>query len=498
MLERLLTKESASRERGSAVSSLFRDWPRWSRGEGLVFVLFVALALSYVVFLPSFEGPDESEHARYIQAWAKGGDVHPVDPQEPLRWGYQVHQPPLYYAIAGGLARLLEVTFHERLLINQGQNPRYPFLRHDSAGQRFPYDDVHRGLHVLRLLSVLFGVLTFLVLQHGFRLLFPDEPASRTFLLAASMLAPNTLQLFGTVANDGLNMLFCAALLVLAIAIVRDPRPRFFLVAGACAGLAAISKITGFAALAVAGSVWAIDGLVNRRFGTYLRGMLFFLPPMALLIGPYFAANLAMYGDPIREGLTQQLFPAFYLQNDTRPLSMIMHIIGDQLPSLFAADLGWQTIRLEGLGRLLFWPWLLGVGVSGVLAWRRRGDPRRIPAERLVPTIALLSSLILLVAANREWGNLQVRHVWCLYPFTLAGIVYTLALFPMELRVWGRAATATALAGVLLVNVQVLFLFQEFFEPGKKIERLNRDYDTYLYTHMKDRRRAQMYLRYGR
>ena len=83
--------------------------------------LFAGLALGAVILLPSFEGPDESEHARYVQAFAEGGDVHPVDPDAPRRWGYQVHHPPLYYAIAGGAAPL------ESILIN-GKEPRVPPL----------------------------------------------------------------------------------------------------------------------------------------------------------------------------------------------------------------------------------------------------------------------------------------------------------------------------------------------------------------------------------
>ncbi len=463
-------------------------------------VLFVVLALSYVAFLPSFEGPDESEHLRYIQAWAQGEAVHPVDPQDRLRWGYQVHHPPLYYAIAGGLARLLGVTFHQDLMIDPLQNPRYPFLRHDLSGQRFPYDAVNRGVHALRLVSVLLGVLTFLVLQRGFRMLFPDEPASRMFLLAASMLAPNTLQIFAIVGNDALNMLFSAATLVLAIAIVRDPGPGpgVFLLAGCCAGLAALSKLTGLAALGVAGTLWAIDGLANGRVATYARGMLRFVPALLLVAGPYFAANQAWYGDPTRESLLRQLTPAFHL-DAPRPVSMVLGIIGVHLPYAFAADLGWQSIRLWGPGSwLCFWSWLFCVGASGMIAWRGRGDARRLPAELLVPVLAVGWGLILLVSANREWGNLQVRHVWCLYPFTLIGIVLVLQTLPSPVRAWGRSAAAAGLAGAVLLNLHLLTLFQAFFEPGDDRNRMNRDYYTFLYTQVRDQDRAERYLRYGR
>ncbi len=478
-------------------SPLLDRLPGWS-GEGLVLLLLLALSTAYVVGLPSFEGPDESEHARYVQAWAEGGDVHPIDPEQPLRWGYQVHHPPLYYALAGTLARGLGVTFHESLVINAAQNRRFPFLRHDTSGQVFPYDDVHRGLHLLRLFSVVLGVLTFFVLRHGFRLLFPDEPAARVFLLGAALLAPNTLQLFGIVANDALNLLLSSSLLVLAIRILREARPGIgaFALTGACAGLAVLSKLTGLAALAVAGSAWAVDALVNRRLGVYLRGMVGFLPVFLLLTAPWLAANVEWYGDPTRESLLRQLTPAFHL-GAPRPLAKVFEIIADHLPFQLAVDLGWQSIRLRELGSALFTPWLLGVLGSGALAFRRAGQERRLAAERLIPLIALVWSLVLLVVANREWTNLQIRHVWCLYPFTLAGVVYVLGLLPENWQRRGPVAAGAALAGLLLLNAHVLTIFREFYEPHSS-SRMNRDYYTYLYTQVRDRDRAQQYLRNGR
>ena len=89
-------------------------------------------------------------------AWAEGASVHPVDPNDPLRWGYQVFHPPLYYAIAGGAARLLDLSFADSLVINRTQNPRAPFLRHDVPGRRFPFSrsDRSRGFF----LSFLYGL----------------------------------------------------------------------------------------------------------------------------------------------------------------------------------------------------------------------------------------------------------------------------------------------------------------------------------------------------
>jgi hypothetical protein len=472
--------------------------PRWLTGEWLLLVLFVALGVVYVGVLPSFEGPDESEHARYVQAFAEGAVVHPVSPEAPLRWGFQVHHPPLYYWLAGTLARPAPLAFHESLVINRMQNPRVPFIRHDIPGQRFPFDTVGRSLRALRLLSLVFGIAAFLVLRWAFALLFPDEPASRCFLLAASFLAPNTLQIFSTVSNDGLGLLFSWCLLLLTIETVRHPGAgRFaFLLAGACAGLAVISKLTGLAAVALAGSVWAADAIWRGPPRRYAGGLLSFFAVFLLVAGPTFVMNVAWYGDPTRESLLRQLTPAYYLA-EARPLLRVLGILATHLPEQLAADLAWQTVRLPTVSAWLFWPWLASVLLSGVLAWRTRDARGQRAAEWLMPVLALGWGLALLVVANRHWSNLQIRHVWALYPFTLIGLVRSLQLLPVRVRAWGRPALGLALAGLLLLNAGVLMRFQEFYRPGKGT-LWDRDYYTFLYTHTRDPARAREYLRNGR
>ncbi len=48
-----------------------------SAAERTVLALFAVLTLAYAGLVPSFEGPDEPEHAAYVHAWAAGGTVVP-------------------------------------------------------------------------------------------------------------------------------------------------------------------------------------------------------------------------------------------------------------------------------------------------------------------------------------------------------------------------------------------------------------------------------------
>ena len=462
-------------------------------------LLSVALGAGYVVYLPSFEGPDEPEHARYVQALAEGATIHPVAEETRLRWGFQVHHPPLYYRLAGTVASLADLRFPDALVLNPAQNPQAPYIRHDLPGHRFPFDAVGRSLRALRLLSLLFGVGTFLVLRRVFALLFPQEPASRVFLLAASMLAPNTLQIFGTVSNDGLSLLFASALLLVSIASVRsqEPAPAAFALAGACAGLAVLAKLTALAAVAVAGSLWLLAALCSGRVRAYAWCLLcFFAPVFLLLVAPFFAQNAIWYGDPTRASLLQQLTPAYRLV-EARSLAEVLGLIVVHLPLQLAADLGWQTVRFGLLSAALFWPALAAILLSGVFAWRERDASGRRAVEWLVPVLCLFWALVLLVVANRSWTNLQIRHVWCLTPFLLVGVAAALRRLPAPIRARGRAAAAAAVAALLLLNAAVAVRFHGFYAPGPGT-LLDRDYHTFLYTHARDPRAAREYLRHGR
>jgi tetratricopeptide (TPR) repeat protein len=464
--------------------------------EALVFGIFVVFAGLYAVFIPSFEGPDESEHCRYIEAYAENAKIHPVDPKVPYRWGYQVHHPPLYYWLMGQYAKLVRPEFHAVLTANPWQNPRFPFIRHDLPGHRFPFDGVNRSLRLLRLPSVLAGILTFIIVCFAFRRLFPDDPTSRCFLLTTAMLAPNSLQLCGIVANDGLNLLFSATALYLALKTIQEEKPASstFFFAGLFVGFGMITKQTTLITLATVGTLWAVDAMGNRRLRVYLKGVLWFLLPLLILVIPYFYLSYAMYQDVTMEPLLRLLTPALYLDTP-RPTFFFLNVLVQGLPQQFLADLCWKTIHVEGLSWYLFWLWLAGAVFSVAVIRPRRSEHRVLVPERLISITAIWWSLVFLIFANRHWMNLQVRHLWCVYPFTVVALVYVLSCMPIRYRRWRRLLCVVSLIFAIALNVHVLLKFREFYRPSSN--QNDRDYETYLYNYVNDRKRGTMYLRFG-
>jgi hypothetical protein len=262
------------------------------------------------------------------------------------------------------------------------------------------------------------------------------------------------------------------------------------------AGLAAVTKLTGLATLGVAWSLFAIDAFVNRRIGLHAKGLLFFLPPLLLVAGPFFWMNVEWYGDPTREILIQQIAPAFHL-HEPRSIAQTFRILFDDIPRAFAMDLAWQSIHAPWLSPWLFWPWLAAIVASAGLPLWSRGERRRLATEQLVPQLALLWSLILLVVTNRHWTNLQVRHVWCLVPFTLPAIVYSLHLLPAELRAWRRAASWVFVVAMVALNLYAFTWFATLYRPVGYVH-MNRDYHTFLYAALQDLERAKHYVLHGR
>jgi tetratricopeptide (TPR) repeat protein len=406
----------------------------------------------------------------------------------------------------GQYARLVRPQFHGGLVVNPQQNPRFPFLRHDLPGQRLPFDAVSLGLRWLRLPSVLLGVLTFMALRTGLRQLWPRDPLGRRLVLALALLAPNTLHIFATVANDALLLLLSTLALALALRVVCEPVPAawLFLASGLCLGLGFWTKMTVFIPLAAVGSLWGFDLVANRRWHVYRRGALFFLPPLALLAGAYFIGNQVLYQSPTRERVLWLLTRAFYKDQASSVLWILGRLAVD-LPRAFLADLGWQSVRMEAVSPLVFWGWLAAVVTA---AWSCRAAtavsaPAAAPVAgpwrvaNLLPALAVLWGLVFVVLANRHWTNTQVRHAWCVYPFTVLALPQVLGrLTRRRYRRWRRWLCLAGIALALGANAWVLWRFGEFYRPVADT-RCNRDYQTMLYSRVLNPNRARGYLRFG-
>jgi hypothetical protein len=373
--------------------------------------------------MPAFEGADEPDHLRYIQAAFEGEKVHPIDPSHPRQHGIEVYQPPLYYHLAASVARVLPVVFPDHLAINPDKNPRFPFLVHDDPGEVFPFDPPRRSLRFLRALSVFFGIAAFVVFAQILHLLMPENPRGASIILLVAALWPNNLQVFSVVSNDGLVFLLSLGLVLAVLNCIKVNRPSWKqgLLVGTIFGLALLTKMTILLTAAALFVVVLLDSILDRHRGwAYLKMLPAVFLPVLLLAGPFIISRIIWYGDPTGEELLKVLTPA-WVRPSPRSFVATAQAMWEVLPGRFLADLCWQQLTLPLISLQLFLLWSLfnlAMGVRTMFFGFKK--PRR--TEVLHAVLVLSSFVFMFVVLYRisaNWVGMQFRHVWNLWPMTL-------------------------------------------------------------------------------
>jgi hypothetical protein len=455
---------------------------------------FALLALAYGALLPAFEGPDEPEHARYVEAWVRGAEIEAVAPGEDPRWGYEVIQPPLYYALVAAFARWVEPEFPRSLVLNPEQNPRFPFLRHDTAAERFPWSGPERGVRLLRLPSLLFGLASALVLLVLARTLFPDDSWAQALLLALALLAPSFIQAFAIVSNDGLTILWSLLAVTLAVRVIRERTPvrRGLAACGAALGLALASKLSAaIGLLVVLGLLGA--GIARGRARLSPADALAFSAPLLAIAGASLLDGWMRYGDATRQTLIAGSQEGLRWA-EAPPVGFLLKGMLYKFPPAFLADLCWQTYGHGIAGVLLFWTWLASLAIWSVLAARTRD------AAAWLPLLATGAGLAFLLYLNRRWSSLQLRHVLTVWPLLVLAPVFAIGAAPaLWIRVRRALVPAVALALVAL-NVSLLVGLRELRQPpadAGAAAGADRDYHRFVYAYAGHRSRGMTYLSTG-
>ncbi len=225
--------------------------------------------------VPDVGAPDERQHANYVQHLLDGKGFPVLNPKDPnLGENYQAHQPPLYYLVAAGFAKVVGVANVD-----------------DPSGIR------------LRLLNVLIGGATvagaFFLGLWGFRC---QTVATAAATLTA--LLPMNLALSGAISNDPLLYALCAWTLAICARALRDGwTTPLALAAGTCGALALVDKTTGIALVPIllfAG--WAAPTRIQ------VRQLAIGLVPYLAIAVPWLARNLTLYGDPFAISAFNQAF----------------------------------------------------------------------------------------------------------------------------------------------------------------------------------------------
>ena len=386
----------------SPSSTARRSAQNVKRALAAVVVLYLLLGAVYSVVTPLFEAPDESFHFFFVQYLREQRSL-PVQGQPgDALYEQEGSQPPLYY-LAGALlmpwidARpLVSSCFAQdehpstSLRSAQGactvlrQNPqantgvpgdpgnKNHFIHTDR--ESFPYNGAVLAAHVLRLWSLLLGLVVVLATYATARVLLPDRPAIAVLAAAIVAFTPQFIFISSAINNDNaINALAALALYLLARMLRGDRSWRTIILLVLIVGLATLAKLGGLILLGF--TVFSIGYLgltrrsldwrwaAHRRWAAKAIGLV--LGGAVLIGGWWYARNLSLYGDAT--GLS-----AMYQIVGQRALTIAQLI--NELPGLWYSVwgiFGWFNIALPDWLYAFYTAFVLLAVLGGIKAgWR--------------------------------------------------------------------------------------------------------------------------------
>lgn len=234
---------------------------------GVCTAVWLALFWNNTERLPFVSGYDSKDHLAYIK-YIQDRHALPL-PNE----GYEMFQPPLYYAISAGILSILRLSATD-------------------AG----------AVSVLRALTMLFGIANFVFVFLSVRLLFPRHALAQLIGLIAAAFLPMQLYLSHYVTNETLAATLASASLYLALrALISEQTSlwQLFLLGG-CVGAAMLAKATGLLLIPAILGAFAIKLMLQRAgMADWLRTVGSTTAAILIVCGWHFIRIWRHFGSPI-------------------------------------------------------------------------------------------------------------------------------------------------------------------------------------------------------
>lgn len=337
-----------------------RPRPTAHRGDlaaAAILLAFLALASTYSIVTPIFEGYDENWHYAYVQHIATGKGL---PRQPPDQYGHlarqEASQPPLYYLLAAAVTWWIPQDDLPAYLRSNPQFSPVPWGTRDNQNvtvhtdaERFPYRGAVLAVHLSRAVSILLGAATVACTYALARKLFPGARVLAYGAMLATALTPGFLFTSALVNNDILVAFLCSLTLVLLARIWRSAASvAMGSSLGVALGCAALTKLSGLLLWVFAGLVLAAIAWRKRDPRLVTRVALPAFGLAILISAWWYVRNWTLYGD-------------------VTGLNMMLDIVGRRDPGFGLRDV-WS--ELEGI-RWSYWA-LFGWFNVPVASWLYR------------------------------------------------------------------------------------------------------------------------------
>lgn len=303
-----------------------RWWLRPNYGLLILVGLFVTLGIIYTLATPVLEASDEFKHYPYVQYVQTHRELPVLDPEvcresiDACPWLQDGGQPPAYYAIMATATSWIDTSDLPDLLWRNEHafigDPRQicnkNLMIHQTGKEQFPWTGSVLAIHLVRFLTLAFGVGTVILTYHLARELFPGRPALAFGATALTALNPMFLFVSASVNNDAMAA-FVGNLGLLLLVRIPDRRsrsatPRWtrgLALLGSVIGLGVLTKLSLLAlaplALLVVGvSSWREHPhlSIRRRLLVVVGDWTLITLPILAISGWWFFRNWRLYGDP--------------------------------------------------------------------------------------------------------------------------------------------------------------------------------------------------------
>ncbi len=425
----------------------------------LPYLLYLLLAVAYLLAVPLGESPDEPGHLQCIGQVAALGRLPQIEPPPAGAWwsreailsGRMCYHMPLYYLLTGGLQWLVQGSAPLPPL-----PPSHPEWNGMTAAPMFDHAgktawyvlDEAAVVTWMRLAGVLAGLAILGTAGRAARFLQPDQETAPRLALLLTAGWPQFLFMSRAISNDTLATALGAVALALLLDVGRPGRYGWL---GCLACLAVLAKLTMVFLVGVLLLAFLTESLVVYR----ARARAYVWPGL-ILLGLLLALAALLWLQPTLRSHLRLSELSFTPVAGASQTLVYWQRVGAWTMSSGWARFGWMNLPAPQWQAVLWWGIIAGAGLSGLIfSWRAATTPAR-RWQVIVVVLWLVGLAVIYGRINLNRFQPQFRLIMAAVPALAALAAVGLARATAPWWRWQRRLPWLLAGGLLVSNAWLI------------------------------------------